>query len=156
MGEGTTRVVETNGDAGRVGQLDGEITDVRHRLDSLVVELDRRRHNVTNWKHHLRRHSGSLAIGVVAFAAALATPLALAQRRARRRRILGVAPDVLRMPARRLTQALAQVTRPAERHEPPPPTALRVGQSTVVGMLLMVAQVVVTSLVREALERRRT
>jgi len=136
-----------------VGQLGGEITDVRHRLDSLVVELDRRRHNVTNWKHHLRRQSGSLAIGVVAFAAALATPLALARRRTRRRRILGVGPDVLRMPARRLTQALARVTRPAERREPPP-TALRVGQSTVVGMLLMIAQVVVTSLVREALERR--
>jgi hypothetical protein len=42
MGEGTTRVVETNGAGTRVRELGAEITHVRNRLDALVVELDRR------------------------------------------------------------------------------------------------------------------
>jgi len=153
MGQGTTRVVETNGGAGRVGELGGEITEVRHRLDSLVVELDRRRHNATDWKRHLRRHAGSLAIGAVAVAAALATPLAIARTRARRRRILGVRPAVVRQRAHRLAHTLIRATRPPDRREAP--AVLGVGGSTVVGLLVMIAQVVATTLVRNALDRRR-
>src|SRR5215510_93075 len=43
MGQGTSRVVEGNGTTGRVRELGDEITDVRRRLDELVMELDRRR-----------------------------------------------------------------------------------------------------------------
>lgn len=156
MGQGTTRVAETNGGASRVGELGGEITEVRHRLDSLVVELDRRRHNATNWKHHLRRHSGSLAIGAVAFTAALAAPLVLARRRARRRHILSVPAAVLGQRAHRLTEALARVTRPPDRPDrPDAPAALGVGKSTVVGLLVMIAQVIVTTWMRSMLDRPR-
>jgi len=155
MGQGTTRVVETNGGTGRVGELGGEITEVRHRLDSLVVELDRRRHNVTNWKHHLRRHSGSLAIGVVAFTAALAAPLVLARRRARRHRILGIPVAALGQRALRLTDALARVRRQPDPRPHEAPAALGVGKSTVVGLLVMIAQVVVTTWMRSMLDQRR-
>ena len=48
MGQGTTRVVENNGADDRVRELGTEISDVRRRLDALVIELDRRRHNVTD------------------------------------------------------------------------------------------------------------
>jgi hypothetical protein len=153
MGQGTTRVAETNGGAGRVRELGGEITEVRHRLDSLVVELDRRRHNATNWKHHLRRHAGSLAIGAVAFTAALAAPLVLARRRARRRRILGIPAAALGQRALRLADALARVRRPPDPREAP--AALGVGKSTVVGLLVMIAQVVVTTWMRSILDRPR-
>ena len=153
MGEGATRVGEANGGAARVSELDDEITDVRHRLDSLVVELDRRRHNATDWKRQLRLHWGSILIGAIAFSAALAAPVALSRRRGWRHRFLGVQPDVLRKRAFGLTQALVQARRPAERREAP--VKLGVGGSTVVGLLVMLAQVAATTWMRNALERRR-
>ena len=85
MGQGTSRVVEGNGTTGRVRELGDEITDVRRRLDELVMELDRRRHNVTDWRRHLRRHGRALALGALVIAVAVTTPVALAKVRARRR-----------------------------------------------------------------------
>jgi hypothetical protein len=75
MGEGTTRVAE----------LDEEITRVRGRLDALVVELDRRRHRMTNVRRLVRDHTRTAAaVGVLMVAALAVAPVVLARRRTRR------------------------------------------------------------------------
>jgi hypothetical protein len=76
MGEGTTRVVETNGGGSRVNALGEEISDVREELDDLVTELDRRRHALTNRTWPAARQAGALA--VVAAAAWLIGPRLIA------------------------------------------------------------------------------
>ena len=139
MGDGTTRVVEGNGAGSRVRELGDEITEVRRRLDTLVVELDRRRHGATDWKRHLRRHGGRVVIGALVLAAALTAPVATSRVRTRRRSLLVARAADLTGKARRLGPSLP-----------------RLGASTIVALALTVAQVVVTSLLRTALERRRS
>jgi hypothetical protein len=68
-----------------VRELGHEISDVRRRLDALVMELDRRRHNVTDWRWYLRRHGPAIALGGLVVAAAVTAPVLLAMARARRR-----------------------------------------------------------------------
>jgi len=157
MGDGTTRVVEGNGAGSRVRELGDEITEVRRRLDTLVVELDRRRHDATNWKRHLRRHGGRIVIGALVLAAAVATPVATSRVRTRRRSLLVARAADLTGKARRLGQALGRIARDPDRlASAPRPSLPRLGASTIVALALTVAQVVVTSLLRTALERRRS
>src|SRR5262249_58182609 len=82
-GEGRAGGVENNGGDDRVRELGSEISDVRRRLDALVMELDRRRHNVTDWRRHLGRHGRTIAAGMLVVAVAVTVPVALARRRAR-------------------------------------------------------------------------
>ena len=68
MGEGTTRVANTNGSAARVRELGDETEATRQELDELVAELDRRRHQAFDWRLQVRRHARALAllgVGVV-------------------------------------------------------------------------------------------
>lgn len=79
MGEGTTglstvprgtvRAVDTGETNGRLRALADDITTVRERLDTLVDELDRRRHAAMDWRGHARRHAREIAVGVLAVAA---------------------------------------------------------------------------------------
>lgn len=62
MGEGTTRVVETDGGGARVSALGEEISGVRERLDDLVAELDRRRHALRSWTWPPVRHAVVLMV----------------------------------------------------------------------------------------------
>ena len=72
MGDGTTRVVEANGAGARVTELGEEITGVRGQLDSLVTELDRRRHVVTSWtRPAVTRRVGGMALTAAVMAAAM-------------------------------------------------------------------------------------
>jgi len=155
MGDGTTRVVEGNGAGSRVRELGDEITEVRRRLDTLVVELDRRRHGATDWKRHLRRHGGRVVIGALVLAAALTAPVAMSQVRTRRRSVLVARAADLAGRARRLGQALGRIAQDPDRRAPAPRPSL-FGASTIVAVALAVAQVLGTSLLRTALERRRS
>lgn len=140
MGQGTTRVVETNGADTKVRELGEEITHVRHRLDTLVVELDRRRHQVTNVRRHLRRHAGSVAVGVLVVAAlAVVVPVALSRRRARRLGSLAGRGAELREKARSLGQALGRVAHDPDRVAPP--RAPIIGVNTVVAIALTAVQI---------------
>jgi len=154
MGQGTTRVVENNGADDRVRELGTEISDVRRRLDALVIELDRRRHNVTDWRRHLRLHARTIAAGVLVVAVAVTVPVALARRRARYcdtpvSRGAGLA----RMARRRLGQAVGSVAsrpdRPASTERGP-----GLGSQIAVALATVVAQALVASVLR-SVDRQR-
>lgn len=140
MGEGTTRVVDANGAGAKVRELGEEITHARSRLDALVVELDRRRHRVTNVKGHLRRHARSLAVGVlvVAVLAGAATAV-LARSRPTRRSRLAHRGAELRGKARSLGHALGRIAHDPDTLAPPRPPIL--GVSTLVAIGLTAAQI---------------
>jgi hypothetical protein len=151
MGEGTTRVVEDNGTSGRVRELGDEITDVRRRLDALVGELDRRRHNVTDWKRHLKRHGGTIAVGALVVAVAVAAPVAFSRVRGRRRSALAGRGGVLTQKARRLGQAFERIAEDPDRLAP---TALGLGSRTAVAVATMIAQVLATGILRAVVKQR--
>jgi len=147
MGQGTTRVIEDNGTSGRVRELGDEITDVRRRLDALVMELDRRRHNVTDWKRQLRLHGRSIAVGVLVVAVAVTAPVALARMRARRRSSLFERGIELTGKARRVGQAFQRIADNPD-GVAPTTTALGLGSRTAVAVAAMIAQTLATSVVR--------
>lgn len=153
MGEGTTRVVEDNGANGRVRELGDEITGVRRQLDTLVGELDRRRHNVTDWKRHLRRHAGTIAVGALVVAVAVAAPVAFARARARRRSFLEGRGGVLTQKARRLGQAFERIAQDPDRLAPTA-TALGLGSRTAVAVATMITQVLATGILRAVVKQR--
>ena len=154
MGQGTTRVIEDNGASGRVRELGDEITDVRRRLDALVMELDRRRHNVTDWKRHLRRHAGTVAVGALVVAVAVAAPVLLTRTRSRRRTSSLVARGVgLTRKARRLGQAFERIAHDPDRVAPTV-TVASLGSRTIVAMAAMMAQALATSILRAVVTQR--
>jgi hypothetical protein len=127
-----------------VRELGEEIVQVRHRLDAIVVELDRRRHRVTNVKRHLRRHARSVAVvGVLIVAALAVAPVVVVGRRASRRSIWSRKAAKLRDRAHRLRESLAP--------PPPPPTF---GPKTLVAIALSLAQIVVPRLLAPQAEPR--
>jgi len=151
MGQGTTRVVEDNGTSGRVRELGDEITEVRRRLDALVMELDRRRHNVTDWRRHLRRHGRTIALGALVVAVAVTAPLALAKVRARGSLVArGVA---LTRNARRLGQAFERIADDPDRLAPTT-AAAGLRSRTVVAVAAMMAQVLASSILRTMIRER--
>jgi hypothetical protein len=124
-----------------------EITRVRHRLDALVVELDRRRHRVINVKRHLRRHARSLAVGgLVVAALAGAATVALARTRPTRQGRLARRGAELRGKARSLGQALGRIADDPDGRAPPRPPVL--GASTLVAIGLTAAQILAKRLRR--------
>jgi hypothetical protein len=151
MGQGTTRVVDDNGTSGRVRELGDEITDVRRRLDALVMELDRRRHNMTDWRRQLRLHAREIALGVVVVAVAVTAPIALARVRARRRSSLLGRGAELREKARRFGQAFERITEDPDRLAP---TTGGLGSRTAVAVAAMVAQVLATTILRTLVKQR--
>ena len=155
MGQGTTRVVDDNGTTGRVRVLGDEITDVRRRLDALVMELDRRRHNVTDWRRHVRRHGGTMALGTLVVVVAVATPIVYARLRARRRRLSTTLLErgtELAHRARRVGMGLERLSEDPERAVPPT-TIASIGSRAVVAVATMVAQTLATAAVRALVKR---
>ena len=63
MGEGAAGVNDqgsmTNGNG--MHEIEGEISDIRGRLDQSLAELDRRRHEATDVKLQIRRHPAAVA-----------------------------------------------------------------------------------------------
>jgi len=147
MGQGTTRVVEDIGASRRVRELGDEITDVRRRLDALVMELDRRRHNVTDWRRHLRQHARTFALGALVVALAVTAPLALAKVRAHRRGSLVARGGALTGKARRLGQAFERIADNPDRLASAT-AAAGLGSRTAVAVAAMIGQVLATSILR--------
>jgi hypothetical protein len=152
MGQGTTRLIDDVGVGGRVRQLGDEITDVRRRLDALVMELDRRRHNMTDWRRQLRLHGREIAVGVLVVAVAVTAPVALARVRARRRSSLLGRGAELREKARRFGQAFERITEDPDRLAP---TTGGLGSRTAVAVAAMVAQVLATTVLRTLVKQRK-
>jgi hypothetical protein len=151
MGQGTTRVVENDGADDRVRELGTEISDVRRRRDALVMELDRRRHNVTDWRRHLRRHGRTIAVGVLVVAVAVTVPVALARRRARYHgTLVSRGADLARAAGRQLGQALGRV---ANKPDCPAP-ALGLGSRTAVAVATVIAQALAASVLRTVVTQR--
>jgi len=66
MGEGTAGVnghgsMSKNGNGHGTHEIEGEISEIRGRLDQSLAELDRRRHEATDVKLQIRRHPGVVA-----------------------------------------------------------------------------------------------
>jgi len=153
MGQGTSRVVDDNGTTGRVRALGDEITDVRRRLDALVMELDRRRHNVTDWRRHLRRHAGTVAVGALVVAVAVAAPVLFSRTRTRRRSSLVARGAGFTQKARRFGQALERIADDPDRPAPAA-SAVGLGSRTVVAVAAMMAQVLATTVLRAVAKQR--
>jgi hypothetical protein len=151
MGQGTTRLIDDVGVGGRVRQLGDEITDVRRRLDALVMELDRRRHNMTDWRRQFRLHAREIALGVLVVAVAVSAPVALARARARRRSSLLGRGAELREKARRFGQAFERVAQDPDRLAP---TTGGLGSRTAVAVAAMVAQALATTILRTVVKQR--
>ena len=153
MGQGTTRVVEDIGASRRVRELGDEITDVRRRLDVIVMELDRRRHNATDWRRQLRRHGPTIALGVFVVAVAVTAPVALARARAYRRYTLATRGVELGRKARRLGQAFERIADSSDRLAPVE-AELGLGSRTAVAVAAMIAQVLAQNAVRAMVRPR--
>jgi hypothetical protein len=154
MGQGTTRVAESNGSSKRVRELGDEIADVRRRLDTLVMELDRRRHNVTDWRSQLRHHAGSIAAAVLVVAVAVTAPVAVARVRARRRQTLVARGAELTRKARRLGQAFERIAENPDRLAPAM-AGSGLGSRTAVALAAMIAQALATGVLRALARQSR-
>jgi hypothetical protein len=119
MGEGTNRVEPGASGDRPVGadQLTEQVEHSRVRLDSLVSELDHRRHVVANIKRRIQRRPGSTAALAVLCLGAIATVVTFALRRQRRRQSFTAR-------ARRLGKALSRVGSKPERLSRPQPEPL--------------------------------
>lgn len=153
MGEGKTRVVGANGSGTRVRELDEEITQVRDRLDALVVELDRRRHRVTNVRRLVGHNARTVAaVGVLIVAALAVAPVVLARSRTRRRTWSRGATR-LRDKANRLGHALGRVVHDPDRLAPPPQSPI-FGTKTLFAIGLSLAQIILPRLLAPRADRR--
>jgi hypothetical protein len=81
MGEGTTHVTHEEESPAR---LEREVDELRDRMTGLVGELDRRRHELFDWRLQLRRHGRTLGLVGAGLAAVFWGARALARRRNRR------------------------------------------------------------------------
>jgi len=152
MGQGTTRVIEENGTTGRVRALGDEIADVRRRLDALVMELDRRRHNVTDWRRHLRLHARTIALGALVVGVAVTAPAALAKVRARRQISLLARGVALTRKARQLGQALDHIADNPGRVAPS--TRAGLASRTTTALATMLAQAIAARILRAVFRPR--
>lgn len=153
MGQGTTRVVEDIGASRRVRELGDEITDVRRRLDVLVMELDRRRHNATDWRRQLRLHGRTIALGALVVAVAVTVPVALSRARAHRHYRLAAQGFELGRKARRLGQAFERIADNPDRLAPAQ-AGLGLGSRTAVAVAAMITQVLAQTAVRAIMRPR--
>jgi hypothetical protein len=137
-----------------VRELDEEITQVRGRLDALVVELDRRRHRMTNMRRLVRHHaSTAAAVGVLIVAALAVAPVVLARSRTRRRTWSREATR-LRDKATRLGHALGRVVHDPDRLAPPPQPPM-FGPKTLFAIGLSLAQIILPRLLALPRAERR-
>ena len=118
--------------------LEGEIAILREEIGGMVVEIDRRRHELTDVRLQVRRHAVGVTVTAVALIAAVAGAVWLGmERRARQQGLLG------RMA--RLRQAVGHMIDRPERVAAEP---------TVMGKILAAAATAaVATLVKKGLER---
>ncbi len=110
MGEGTPGLKTSRSSKDRpapreaVEELGGEIAVVRDELDTLLGELDRRRHDALDVPLQLRRHAAGASLTALAVVAAAAGSVWLTLWRRRRRDRLGAQAGRLQRAVSRMTE----------------------------------------------------
>jgi hypothetical protein len=82
MGEGTTDMNELESPR----ELEREVEHIRNDMTDVVRELDRRRHDLFDWRLQLRENALALGVGVISVVCVMGGIIALTAWRARRRR----------------------------------------------------------------------
>jgi hypothetical protein len=118
--------------------LSGEISAVRAELDTLLGELDRRRHDVLDVPLQVRRHAVGASLTVLALIATVAASVWLGLSRRRRRDGVGAR-------AGRLRHAVARMTAHPERVASEPTVAGKIAVAA--------ASAAVAALIKKFLER---
>ena len=139
MGEGTTRVANTNGSAARVRELGHETETTLQELDELVSELDRRRHQAFDWRLQVRRHARALALLGVGVVVVVGVGVSVA--RSRRQHTLAARLAELADRGERLRQALGRIIDDPDRLAPKEKPRRRVDIPTVASVALGAARV---------------
>jgi hypothetical protein len=121
-----------------VEELGGEVAGVREELDTLLSELDRRRHEALDVPLQLRRHAFGAGLTAMALVAAAAGSVWLAVWRRRRRARLSAK-------AGRFYHALSRMTEHPERVATEPSIPKKIATAA--------ANVAVAALVKKVLER---
>jgi hypothetical protein len=80
MGEGTPDVTNRSPE-----ELEQEVTEIRVGMNGLMRELDRRRHDLFDWRLQLRNYAVPLGVGAVALICAVGGFTAVTVSRKRRR-----------------------------------------------------------------------
>jgi hypothetical protein len=102
--------------------LEREVEAIRGSLDGIVSELDRRRHELTDWRLQARRHRGKLLVvggSLLAIMAGFVTMVALRHRRQQR---LMAQAGLFANKARRLRRALARMIDDPDKVAAPAPS----------------------------------
>ena len=118
--------------------LGDEVANVRDDLDTLLGELDRRRHELLDVRLQVRRHARGVTLTMVAFVVAAAGVVWLHGRRARRR-------QAVTAQAGRLRQAVSRMIDRPERVAAEPTFVGKIGAA--------VTSAAAASLVKKVLER---
>jgi len=113
-------------------ELEREVDDIRENITGIVGELDRRRHDLLDWRLQLRRHGAVLAAVTAGWVLAIGVTMAVrASQRRRRNRPLAK--------ARRLREALSRMVAHPELVAQPRPSigrkVLAAAASATVGAL---------------------
>ncbi|HMJ51507.1 MAG TPA: hypothetical protein VK540_05505 [Polyangiaceae bacterium] len=122
MGAGTVELtgtgkVESTGEE-EPQELEREVEDIRENITGIVGELDRRRHDLFDWRLQLRKHGPVLAAVTAGWVLAFGVTIAVgAARRRRRNRPLAK--------MRRLRQALSRMIEHPELVAQPQPSIAR-------------------------------
>ena len=143
MGEGTPGLDSSDSNRTQTPreaaeELGNEIVVVREELDTLLGELDRRRHEALDVPLQLRRHAFGASLTVLALVATAAGSVWLTLWRRRRRERFGAQ-------ASRFRQALSRMTEHPERVAAEPTVAVKIATAA--------ANAAVAILVKKVLER---
>ena len=156
MGQGTTRLDNINGSAARVRQLGNETEAIRHELDELVMELDRRRHHAFDWRLQVRRNARALALLGGGLVVAVGIGVAASIVRKRRRTTLAARLSDLVDWGDRLRLALGRIVEDPDRLAPKEPTSRRRSRASTAAALAIGTARVLLPYLGPALGRRDT
>ena len=141
MGEGTNRVAQSNSSPARVRELGNETDAMRRQLDELVKELDRRRHELFDWRLQLRRHGRALALIAGGIVVVVGLGVGVSVARSRRQHTLAARLSELADRGERLRQALGRIIDDPDRLAPKEKPRRRVDIPTVASVALGAARV---------------
>jgi hypothetical protein len=139
MGEGTPGVTETENPE----QLARDVEGIRDDMTDVVREIDRRRHELLDWRQQLRKHAVPVGIGVIAVASTVGAVAAVAVRRRRQR-------DRLARKMAMVRDALARMIAHPENVARPAPSVGRSAVSTAASVLV---GALAKTVVQRAMER---
>ena len=141
MGEGTDRIAQSNSSPARVRELGNETDAMRRQLDELVGELDRRRHELFDWRLQLRRHGRAIALIAGGIVVVVGMGVGFSVARTRRRHTLAARLAELADRGERLRRALGRIIDDPDRLAPKELTRHRVDIPTVASVALGAARV---------------